>query len=631
MAAEALAKNKKPAAKSAPKPAAKPAPKPAAKSAPKPAAKPAPKPAAKPAPKQEAKPVPKNEPKAKNNSKKDNPKEDKKNEKKSDKKNDKKNKKDKKKDNNKNSKLKNGNKKSHEQTKKLAQQNKSLAIAMPSSSFAKCYPSKPKEGTKCYSGNPEVKESKTSGGKKITYKWNIKVYEEPVEVVAVFRSIKKNLLKNIDNKKVQAKKSKNKKAVDNTLKKYTNKDWEELEDFVKDEIDTVKHGSKTRNTEIVLLDKKTGDIIGSVPVGDFKDGKKVSTSQNKKLASSIQKTLDNLVTKGASDIKYEGEGDSKGSEYMKVVGYTYHGSPIILDLSGRGKPDLLAQGPWKLRPGRQLAAEGLRLFDLDGQGTANWEWVGPGSGLLVWDPEHTGRITSGRQLFGNYTWGESFPDGYRALERLDQNGDGWLKGSELDKLGVWTDTDSDAVSDPGEVRRLEELGIMAISTKPERDRYGNAHAAQGFLKEDAGGSARSGASWDWISYGRAQPSEGIYVWVGTKGTEQLGGYFNLRDDAGRISGRTFPVFGPGAAENPDILVSIPIEGQVTKPGELSWTTPVPEGTMQTKVWWEDEGRHLYGLTTINARNTTVSYRWQGQLVEGDAVGQGLRFTRASEE
>ncbi|RYG70299.1 hypothetical protein EON80_08205, partial [bacterium] len=30
-----------------------------------------------------------------------------------------------------------------------------------------------------------------------------------------------------------------------------------------------------------------------------------------------------------------------------------------------------------------------------------WPWIKPNTGILVWDPENTGRITSGRQLFGS--------------------------------------------------------------------------------------------------------------------------------------------------------------------------------------------------------------------------------------
>lgn len=105
-------------------------------------------------------------------------------------------------------------------------------------------------------------------------------------------------------------------------------------------------------------------------------------------------------------------------------------------------------------------------FDLDGMGRGTkWSWIKPGTALLVWDPRRTGRITSGRQLFGSVTWWLMPGDGYRALDLLDDNRDGQLAGAELVGLSAWFDTNADAVSDPGEVVPLDELPITALSTR----------------------------------------------------------------------------------------------------------------------------------------------------------------------
>jgi hypothetical protein len=57
-------------------------------------------------------------------------------------------------------------------------------------------------------------------------------------------------------------------------------------------------------------------------------------------------------------------------------------------------------------------------------------------------------------------------DGYRALDALDDDRDGVLRGVELDGLAVWFDRDQDGRSLPGEVVSLEEAGVVEISARP---------------------------------------------------------------------------------------------------------------------------------------------------------------------
>lgn len=105
--------------------------------------------------------------------------------------------------------------------------------------------------------------------------------------------------------------------------------------------------------------------------------------------------------------------------------------------------------------------------------------------LLVYDPEHTGDITSGAQLFGNWTFGgkreisslkpialsdmqrraEPWPNGYEALSKLDFNRNGKIDGSELQQLALWFDENRDAVSQKDEVRLLKDVGVTEIYFK----------------------------------------------------------------------------------------------------------------------------------------------------------------------
>lgn len=104
-------------------------------------------------------------------------------------------------------------------------------------------------------------------------------------------------------------------------------------------------------------------------------------------------------------------------------------------------------------------------FDLAGTGQPRtWPWLRPTTGILVWDPDGKGRITSGRQLFGSVTWWIMFPDGYRAMDALDDDRNGQLSGFELKGLAVWFDRNQNGVSDAGEVTPIERLGVASLAT-----------------------------------------------------------------------------------------------------------------------------------------------------------------------
>jgi hypothetical protein len=109
-------------------------------------------------------------------------------------------------------------------------------------------------------------------------------------------------------------------------------------------------------------------------------------------------------------------------------------------------------------------------FDADGHGFQDeWTWFTKDAGILVYDPHHKGRITSALQWFGNVTFWMFWDNGYEALRALDNNGDGVLTGKELDGLAVWIDANGNGICEPGEVKTLAELGIVALSCRYEMD------------------------------------------------------------------------------------------------------------------------------------------------------------------
>ncbi|MHC4185495.1 MAG: hypothetical protein ACYSR4_06135 [Planctomycetota bacterium] len=143
-----------------------------------------------------------------------------------------------------------------------------------------------------------------------------------------------------------------------------------------------------------------------------------------------------------------------------------------------------------------LAANTKVRFDLDGDGvTELWPWVKPTAGIVVWDPEQKGQITSGRQMFGSVSWWLFFRDGYHALDALDDNRDGELTGTELEGIRVWFDRNCDGKSGQGEVVSLRELRIVSISTKATGKAQGCPISASGIRLSDG----RTLPTYDWLT------------------------------------------------------------------------------------------------------------------------------------
>lgn len=142
-----------------------------------------------------------------------------------------------------------------------------------------------------------------------------------------------------------------------------------------------------------------------------------------------------------------------------------------------------------------LAPEARVCFDLDGSGRdQEWPWVRPDTGILVWDPEESGHVRSGRQLFGSVTWWLFFSDGYEALRCLDDDGDGQLDPCELHGVGVWFDRNSNGVSDAGEVISAEQYGITRLVAR-------STEVVEGCPSNRGGLSLRDGRvlpTYDWI-------------------------------------------------------------------------------------------------------------------------------------
>ena len=110
------------------------------------------------------------------------------------------------------------------------------------------------------------------------------------------------------------------------------------------------------------------------------------------------------------------------------------------------------------------------LFDADGSGIPKrWTWIRSNAAWLVFDRRGTGQVSSSLQLFGSVTFWLFWPTGYHALRALDDDGDGAIRGPELEGLALWHDRNGNGVSERGEVQPLAAWGIVALSTAYEHD------------------------------------------------------------------------------------------------------------------------------------------------------------------
>lgn len=109
-------------------------------------------------------------------------------------------------------------------------------------------------------------------------------------------------------------------------------------------------------------------------------------------------------------------------------------------------------------------------YDVDGDGTVDrTEWLKEGAqdGFLVMDADGDGQIT------GNELMNESDIDGNKNVFKSgfdkarhygDTNADGIISGDELKKFSVWVDSNGDGITDKGELKSLDQVGIVEINT-----------------------------------------------------------------------------------------------------------------------------------------------------------------------
>lgn len=148
------------------------------------------------------------------------------------------------------------------------------------------------------------------------------------------------------------------------------------------------------------------------------------------------------------------------SYYYGFLGISIY-DPLALDLNGDGKI------------GISPASNGGAYFDHNGDGVSHKSsWINKEDGILAYDRNGNGNIDDGGELFGNFTQIKDkesnqrlAKDGYEALKEFDSNNDGLIDKNDdkFKDLKIWQDANSNGISDEGELKSLDELGIASLS------------------------------------------------------------------------------------------------------------------------------------------------------------------------
>lgn len=124
-------------------------------------------------------------------------------------------------------------------------------------------------------------------------------------------------------------------------------------------------------------------------------------------------------------------------------------------------------------------------FDMRGDGQPpliGWTAADRDEAFLWLDRNHNGRVTSGAELFGNFTplkSGKLARNGFEALAEFDTNHDGIIDDRDpvWSQLQLWRDLNHDGISEPSESSPLAGSSVSAIDLQyhwtGRRDNWGN--------------------------------------------------------------------------------------------------------------------------------------------------------------
>jgi hypothetical protein len=251
----------------------------------------------------------------------------------------------------------------------------------------------------------------------------------------------------------------------------------------------------------VMLDQDTGEVLGTYPASQwasFTKGSSAGAGTNLGVVKS-KFQAQGLAETTKTDAWSTSVVDSNTWNTGITTTYGRPYSPLTISFGDPMKPDYLAGADqWRKNDQRVPVLASMREFDLDGSGLKMWEWVGPDEGLIVYNETQDPKLNvTGRELFGNSSFGKSWENGFTPLSTLDKDQSGALEGDELKYIWVWRDNNSDAKVQVGELRSSKELGIREVKTSYEKDNEGGLVSNGGVIFE----SGNSLTFRDWWSMG----------------------------------------------------------------------------------------------------------------------------------
>ena len=105
------------------------------------------------------------------------------------------------------------------------------------------------------------------------------------------------------------------------------------------------------------------------------------------------------------------------------------------------------------------------FFDVNGDGFKHRiAWPSAGDGLLAYDADGNGKIDHASEIaFTGYA--DAAQTDLQGLAAFDSNGDGIFSAADdkWSKFGIWQDANQNGVTDPGEFRSLDDIGIASIA------------------------------------------------------------------------------------------------------------------------------------------------------------------------
>ncbi|MDR2338120.1 MAG: hypothetical protein LBE20_05685 [Deltaproteobacteria bacterium] len=267
------------------------------------------------------------------------------------------------------------------------------------------------------------------------------------------------------------------------------------------------------------------------------------------------------------------------------------------------------------------------------------------------ESENKIKVTSVEQLFGQYTFGKNWLDGFSALASLDKNQDGEVSGKELDNLYLWFDNNQNGVSEEGEVKDLKKAGVTTLYYKRDRDDTltGDIVGIVGY-KRIKDKQIVKGSIVDWMSKqaysnkfdalvsAKKEEKEivalakkpyfgGVWSWVldqkvVAKNMANIFGTFVMSDNGNTVKGISIidiPTTSKSYLQTIGIRQFVPFVAlRNEEANEIKFLTQTQDGLVtENTITLSEDGRMLYGVsrsemwkTTAKKEKKLVHYTWK---------------------